>query len=136
MAGARVRAWAVERTEPLSISHDPGRVLRSHGLVARADVVAFALEAQDASASAAEPDARARLLPGAQAWIATARSLPFAQLLLSPAPGVDGLLLLHVPVGMWALAFGPSVEPVDLSLLLVEATRDGLLEPGFELLSL
>ena len=136
MAGARVRAWAVERTEPLSVSRAPGRVLRSHGLAARADVVAFALEPQDASAAAAEPEARAPLLPGAEAWIATGRTLPFAQLLLAPAPGVDGLLLLPIPPGMWALAFGPSVEPVDLSLLLVEAARDGLLEPGFDLLSL
>ena len=122
MAGARVRAWAVERTEPLSLSHAPGRVLRSHGLVARADVVAFALEPQDASAAAAEPSARAPLLPGAEAWIATGHTLPFAQLLLTPAPGVDGLLLLPVPSGMWVLAFGPSVEPVDLSLLVVEAS--------------
>ena len=136
MAGARVRAWAVERTEPLSLARAPGRVVRSHGLVARADVVALALEPQDASAAAAEPEGRAPLLPGAEAWIATSQSLPFAQLLLSPAPGVDGLLLLPVPVGMWALAFGPEVEPVDLSLLLVEAARDGLLEPGFDLLSL
>src|SRR5215471_8891429 len=136
MAGARVRAWAVERTEPLSVSRAPGRVLRSHGLVARADVVAFALEPSDASAAAAEPDARAPLLPGAEAWIATSHVPPFAQLVLAPAPGVDGLLLLPIPVGLWALAFGPEVEPVDLSLLLVEAVRDGLLEPGFELLSL
>jgi CheY-like chemotaxis protein len=136
MAGARVRAWAVERTEPLSISRAPGRVVRSHGLVARADVVAFALEPQDASAAAAEPAARAPLLPGAEAWIATRRILPFAQLLLAPAPGVDALLLLPVPVGIWALAFGPSVEPADLSLLVVEAARDGLLEPGFDVLSL
>jgi len=136
MAGARVRAWAVERTEALSPSRTRGRVLRSHGLVARADVVAFALEARDASAAAAEPDARAPLLPGAEAWIATGQVPPFAQLVLSPAPGVDGLLLLPVPVGLWALAFGPETEPVDLSLLLVEAARDGLLEPGFELLSL
>ncbi|HZJ53845.1 MAG TPA: response regulator [Myxococcaceae bacterium] len=136
MAGARVRAWAVERTEPLSQARAPGRVVRSHGLVARADVVAFALEPQDASAAAAEPHARAPLLPGAEAWIATRDALPFAQLLLGPAPGVDGLLLLPVPAGVWALAFGPGVEPVDLSLLLVEAARDGLLEPGFDLLSL
>jgi CheY-like chemotaxis protein len=136
MAGARVRAWAVERTEPLSLARAPGRVVRSHGLVARADVVAFALEPQDASAAAAEPLGRAPLLPGAEAWIATSRALPFAQLVLSPAPGVDGLLLLPVPVGVWALAFGPAVEPVDLSLLLVEAARDGLLEAGFDLLSL
>ena len=136
MAGARVRAWAVERTEPLSVARAPGRVVRSHGLVARADVVAFALEPQDASAAAAEPDGRAPLLPGAEAWIATRRPLPFAQLMLSPAPGVDGLLLLPVPVGVWALAFGPGVEPVDLSLLLVEAARDGLLEAGFDLLAL
>jgi CheY-like chemotaxis protein len=136
MAGARVRAWAVERTEPLSQGRAPGRVVRSHGLVARADVVAFALEPQDASAAAAEPCGRAPLLPGAEAWIATHRPLPFAQLVLAPAPGVDGFLLLPVPVGAWALAFGPGVEPVDLSLLLVEAARDGLLEPGFDLLSL
>ena len=136
MAGARVRAWAVERTEPLSPARSPGRLVRSHGLVARADVVAFALEPQDASAAAAEPPARAPLLPGAEAWIATGRALPFAQLVLSPAAGVDSLLLLPVPVGVWALAFGPGVEPVDLSLLLVEAARDGLLEPGFELLSI
>ncbi|MGZ6077229.1 MAG: response regulator [Myxococcaceae bacterium] len=136
MAGAIVRGWGVERTEPLSIAQAPGRVVRSHGLVARADVVAFALEPQDTSAAAAEPMARAPLLPGAEAWVATDRALPFAQLLLSPAPGVDGLLLLPVPTGLWALAFGPSVEPVDLSLLLVEAARDGHLEPGFEVLSL
>lgn len=136
MAGAVVRGWAVERTEPLSFARAPGRVVRSHGLVARADVVAFALEPQDASAAAAEPMARAPLLPGAEAWVATERALPFAQLLLAPAPGVDGLLLLPVPIGLWALAFGPSVEPVDLSLLLVEAARDGHLEPGFEVLSL
>jgi len=136
MAGVRVRAWAVERTEALSLARAPGRVVRSHGLVARADVVAFALEAQDASGRAAEEDARAPLLPGAEAWIATRRTLPFAQLLLRPAPGVDGLLLLPVPVGLWALAFGPSVEPVDLSLLVVEAARDGTIEPGFEILSL
>jgi len=37
---------------------------------------------------------------------------------------------------MWVLAFGPTVEPVDLSLLLVEAARDGLLEAGFDVLSL
>jgi len=136
VAGARVRAWTVERTEPLSIARAPGRVVRSHGLVARADVVAFALEPQDPSTTAAEPLGRAPLLSGAEAWIATGSALPFAQLVLSPAEGVDGLLLLPVPVGMWALAFGPSVEPVDLSLLLVEAARDGLLEPGFEVLSL
>ena len=136
MAGARVRAWAVDRTEPLSLARAPGRVVRSHGLVARADVVVLALEPQDASAAAAEPDGRAPLLPGAEAWIATGRPPPFAQLVLSPAPGVDGFLLLPVPVGLWALAFGPAVEPVDLSLLLVEAARDGLMEPGFELLSL
>jgi len=136
MAGARVRAWAVERTEALSVARAPGRVVRSHGLVARADVVVFALEPQDASAAAAEADARAPLLPGAEAWIATLKPLPFSQLLLSPAPGVDGLLLLPVPVGIWALAFGPAVEPVDLSLLLVEAARDGLLEPGFDVLAL
>lgn len=136
MAGARVRAWAVERTEALSLARAPGRVVRSRGLVARADVVAFALEPQEASAAAAEPGARAPLLPGAEAWIATGESPPFAQLFLSPAPGVDGLLLLPVPVGLWALAFGQAIEPVDLSLLLVEAARDGLLEPGFEMLSL
>jgi len=136
MAGARVRGWTVERTEALSLARAPGRVVRSHGLVARADVVALALEPQDASGAAAEPLGRAPLLPGAEAWIATSHPLPFVQLLISPAPGVDGLLLLPVPVGAWALAFGPGVEPVDLSLLLVEAARDGLLEPGFELLSL
>src|SRR5215813_11818782 len=136
MAGARGRGWTVDRTEPLSLARAPGRVVRSHGLVARADVVAFALEPQDASAAAVEPLGRAPLLPGAAAWIATSRALPFAQLVLSPAPGVDGLLLLPVPVGLWALAFGPGVEPVDLSLLLIEAARDGLLEAGFELLSL
>ena len=136
MAGARVRAWTVERTEPLSLARAPGRVVRSHGLVARADVVAFALEPQDPSTAAAEPLGRAPLLSGAEAWMATGSALPFAQLVLAPAEGVDGLLLLPVPVGMWALAFGPSVEPVDLSLLLVEAARDGLLEPGFEVLSL
>jgi len=136
MAGVRVRAWAVERTEALSMARSPGRVVRSHGLVARADVVVLALEPQDASATAAEPDGRAPLLPGAEAWVATRRPLPFAQLVLSPAPGVDGLLLLPVPSGLWALAFGPAVEPVDLSLLLVEAARDGLLEPGFDVLAL
>jgi CheY-like chemotaxis protein len=136
MAGARVRAWAVERTEPMSRSRAPGRTVRSHGLVARADLVAFALEPQDASVAAAEPPGRAPLLPGAEAWMATRRPLPFAQLVLAPAPGVDGFLLLPVPVGAWALAFGPGVEPVDLSLLLVEAARDGLLEPDFDLLSL
>jgi CheY-like chemotaxis protein len=135
MAGARVRAWTVEHTEALSLARSPGRVVRSRGLVARADVVAFALEPQDGSTTAAEPLGRAPLLPGAEAWIATSRALPFAQLTLSPAPGVDGLLLLPVPVGVWAFAFGPGVEPVDLSLLLVEAARDGLLEPGFEVLS-
>ena len=136
MAGARVRAWAVERTEPLSLARAPGRVVRSHGLVARADVVAFALEPRDVSAASAEPEARGPQLQGAEAWIGTSQSLPFAQLLLGPTPGVDGLLLLPVPGGLWALAFGPDVEPVDLSLLLVEATRDGLLEPGFDLLAL
>ncbi len=136
MAGVRVRAWAVERTEALSLARAPGRVVRSHGLVARADVVAFALEPRDVSAPAAEPEARAPMLPGAEAWITTDRALPFAQLLLAPAPGVDALLLLPVPSGAWALAFGPAVEPVDLSLLLVEAARDGHLEPGFEVLSL
>ena len=136
MAGARVRGWTVERTEPLSLARAAGRAVRSHGLVARADVVAFALEPRDASAAAAEPLGRAPLLPGAEAWLATSDVLPFAQLLLSPAPGVDGLLLLPVPVGVWAMAFGPGVEPVDLSLLLVEAARDGLLETGFELLAL
>jgi len=136
MAGARVRGWAVERTEPLSLARAPGRVVRSHGLVARTDVVAFALEPRDVSASAAEPDARGPQLQGAEAWIGTSRSLPFAQLLLAPAPGVDGLLLLPVPVGVWAMAFGPDVEPVDLSLLLVEAARDGLLEAGFDVLAL
>jgi CheY-like chemotaxis protein len=135
-AGARVRAWTVERTEPLSLARGPGRVVRSHGLVAPADVVAFALEPQDPSTAAAEPLGRAPLLSGAEAWIATGSALPFAQLVLSPAEEVDGLLLLPVPVGVWAMAFGPSVEPVDLSLLLVEAARDGLLEPGFEVLSL
>src|SRR5262249_49341446 len=109
MAGARVRGWTVERTEPLSIARAPGRVVRSHGLVARADVVAFALEPQDASAPAAVSLGRAPLLPGAEAWIATSRALPFVQLLLAPAPGVDGLLLLPVPVGAWALAFGRGV---------------------------
>ncbi|MGZ6071167.1 MAG: hypothetical protein ACXWK8_08105, partial [Myxococcaceae bacterium] len=64
MAGAIVRGWGVERTEPLSIARAPGRVVRSHGLVAQADVVAFALEPQDASGAAAEPMARAPLLPG------------------------------------------------------------------------
>ncbi|HTS82913.1 MAG TPA: response regulator [Myxococcaceae bacterium] len=132
MAGARVRGFSVERTEPLSLARAPGRVVRSHGLVARADVVAFALEPQEASASAAEPEARAPQLPGAEAWMATRRTLPYAQLLLAPGPGVDALLLLPVPMGFWALAFGPAVEPVDLSLLLVEAARDGHLEPGFE----
>jgi len=44
MARAIVRAWAAERTEPLSLARAPGRAVRSHGLVARADVVAFALE--------------------------------------------------------------------------------------------
>jgi CheY-like chemotaxis protein len=39
-------------------------------------------------------------------------------------------------LGVWALAFGPDVEPVDLSLLLVEAARDGLLEAGFDVLAL
>jgi CheY-like chemotaxis protein len=136
MAGARVRAWAVERTEALSLARAPGRVVRSHGLVARADVVAFALEPRDVSAAAAEPEARGPQLQGAEAWIGTSQSLPFAQLLLAPTPGVDGLLLLPVPVGLWALAFGPDVEPVDLTLLLVEAARDGLLEPGFDLLAL
>ncbi|HZW88341.1 MAG TPA: response regulator [Myxococcaceae bacterium] len=136
MAGARVRGWTVDRTEPLSSARASGRVVRSHGLVARADLVAFALDPQDTSAAAAEPLGRAPLLPGAEAWIETSRALSFAQLVLSPAPGVDGLLLLPVPAGVWALAFGPGVEPVDLSLLLVEAARDGLLEPGFELLSL
>ncbi|HEY1333735.1 MAG TPA: hypothetical protein VGF31_05725, partial [Myxococcaceae bacterium] len=136
MSGARVRGWAVDRTEPLSLARAPGRVVRSHGLVARADVVAFALEPRDVSASAADPEARGPQLQGAEAWIGTSQSLPFAQLLLSPAPGVDGLLLLPVPVGLWALAFGPDVEPVDLSLLLVEAARDGLLERGFDLLAL
>ena len=136
MAGARVRAWAAEHTEPCPLAGSPGRIVRSHGLVARVDMVAFALEPQDASAAAAEPMARAPLLPGAEAWVATRRPLPFAQLLLAPAPGVDALLLLPVPAGLWALAFGPAVEPVDLSLLLVEAARDGHLEPGFDLLSL
>jgi len=127
-AGTRVRPWVVERA--------PGRTVRSHGLVARADVVAFALEPRDASAAAAPPNARAPLLPGAEAWVTTGRPLPFAQLLLAPASGVDALLLLPVPEGVWALAFGPGVEPVDLSLLLVEAARDGHLEPGFEVRSL
>lgn len=136
MAGVRVRAWAVERTEALSLARSPGRVVRSHGLVARADMVALALEPQDASATAAEPDGRAPLLPGAEAWVETRRPLPFAQLVLSPAAGVDALVLLPIPAGLWALAFGPGVEPVDLSLLLVEAARDGLLEPGFDVLSL
>ena len=131
-----MRAWAVERTEPLSLARAPGRVVRSHGLVARADVVASRWSPRMRARAAAEPEGRAPLLPGAEAWIATSQSLPFAQLLLSPAPGVDGLFLLPVPLGMWALAFGPEVEPVDLSLLLVEAARDGLLEPGFDLLSL
>jgi CheY-like chemotaxis protein len=135
-AGTRVRPWAVERTEPLSSARAAGRTVRSHGLVARADVVAFALEPRDASAAAAPPIARAPLLPGAEAWVATGRPLPFAQLLLAPASGVDALLLLPVPDGVWALAFGPGVEPVDLSLLLVEAARDGHLEPGFEVRSL
>ena len=80
--------------------------------------------------------ARAPLLPGAEAWLATRRVLPFAQLMIQPVPGMDGLLLLPVPGGVWALAFGPSLEPVDLSLLLVEAARDGHLESGFEVLSL
>jgi CheY-like chemotaxis protein len=131
LAGARVRPWTVERSEVLSLARSPGRVLRSHGLVARADVVVLALEPGDASSAAAEADCRAPLLEGVEAWLTARRVPPYGQLLLAPAPAVDALLLLPVPAGIYALAFGRALDVVDLSLLLVEAARDGLLEPGF-----
>jgi CheY-like chemotaxis protein len=133
LAGARVRPWTVERTELLSLARAPGRVLRCHGLVARADVVVLALEPGDASSAAAEAEWRAPLLAGAEAWLTTRRVVPYAQLLLAPTPTVDALLLLPVPGGVYALAFGEALDVVDLSLLLVEAARDGLLETGFTL---
>jgi len=134
LAGAHVRPWTVERTEALSPARSPGRVLRCHGLVARADLVVLALEPGDASSAAAEPKWRAPLLAGAEAWLTTRRVPPYAQLLLAPTPGVDALLLLPVPGGVYALGFGgAALEVVDLSLLLVEAAADGLLETGFAL---
>lgn len=135
LAGARVRPWTVERSEVLSLARSPGRVLRSHGLVARADVVVLALEPGDASSTAAEAAWRAPLLEGVEAWLTARRVPPYGQLLLAPAPGVDALLLLPVPAGIYALAFGRALDVVDLSLLLVEAARDGLLETGFTLRS-
>ncbi len=61
---------------------------------------------------------------------------PLARLWLSPLPGVDGLLLLPGAHSVYALGFGAQITPADLCQVLMMASRDGLVEEGFELASL
>lgn len=55
------------------------------------------------------------------------------RLLLNPLPGVDGLYLLPCATSIFALAYGPALEPADFCQTVMGAARDGFLEEGFEL---
>jgi len=58
------------------------------------------------------------------------------RLLLNPLPGVDGLFLLPCATSVFALAYGPSVEPADFCQAVMGAARDGFLDEGFEMAEL
>ncbi|WP_426731259.1 response regulator [Myxococcus faecalis] len=147
--GARFLERHVDRVErqpaapdaPASVRGAGPLVVRAQGGGERFHAVALAGGAGPLMGDNFFPGFRpAPTMPAVQARLRHASSrldiAPVARLWVAPLPTVDGLFLLPGADSVYALAFGPAVTPADLCQALMMASRDGLLEEGFELAAL
>ncbi|MCP3061741.1 response regulator [Myxococcus sp. K38C18041901] len=147
--GARFLERHVDRVErqpaapdaPASVRGAGPLVVRAQGGGERFHAVALAGGAGPLMGDNFFPGFRpAPMMPAVQARLRHASSrleiAPVARLWVAPLPTVDGLFLLPGADSVYALAFGPAVTPADLCQALMMASRDGLLEEGFELAAL
>ncbi|MBF5040847.1 response regulator [Aggregicoccus sp. 17bor-14] len=149
--GARFVTRRVERVErqapapdaPAAVKSSGGLVVRAQGSGERFHAVALASGAGANLGDAFFPGFRgAPTMPAVQArlrWDALRRNVGrslVARLWIAPLPGVEGLFLLPAAGSVYALAYGPAVQPADLCQALMMAARDGLVDEGFELAAL
>lgn len=145
--GARVLARRVDQvrrepipTPPVGLGSTAELVVRARGVGERFHAVMLAegplgtigadfVEGYRAPPMLAAAHARLRY-PGRPQEASTLR------LILNPLPGVDGLYLVPCATSVFALAFGPALEPADLCQAVMGAARDGFLEEGFEIAEL
>lgn len=139
--GARILPRTVDQVRrdlpPSGERGQPELLVRARGLGERFHATLFAEGPRGGLGGALFPGYRGPpTLPAVQARLhhpERPQEAATLRLLLNPLPGVDGLYLVPCANSIFALAYGPTVEPADFCQAVMGAARDGFLEEGFEL---